>query len=99
MLGLSLAACATLGMQEVAFFRPFTFLEQGEQPAITKGLFSGPNKVRKIGDVTAGPPQFKIRRRRCWLHENRFRTHGPATLQHICAREGAKNGPARRNHF
>ena len=25
--------------------------------------------------------------------------HGPARLQHICAREGAKNGPARRNHF
>ena len=46
-----------------------------------------------------GFKQFKIRRRRCWLHENRFRTHGPATLQHICAREGAKNGPARRNHF
>ena len=44
--------------------------------------------------------QFKIRSRRCWLHSKRhFRTHGPASLQHICASEGAKNGPARRGHF
>ena len=30
------------------------FLGKGKQPAITKGLFSGPKKVRKIGNVTAG---------------------------------------------
>ena len=43
-----------LGNARGGVFRPFTFLGQGEQPAITKGLFSGPKKVRKIGNVTAG---------------------------------------------
>ena len=39
--------------------RPFTFFAQGEKPAKTTGLFSGPEKARKIGDVNAGLPSKK----------------------------------------
>ena len=40
--------------------RPFTFLGKGKNPAKMTGLFSGPEKARKIGDVNAGLPSSRF---------------------------------------
>ena len=79
-----------LGNARGGVFRPFTFLGQGEQPAITKGLFSGPKKVRKIGNVTAGLLSSRFGAVDDGCMKIDFADMGPATLQHICAREGAQ---------